>query len=788
MTEAVKQAWQTIDEYLTATRYAVRDPKTGKPLEKDFNHMIDDRILPKLRSLDSPLATPERLDELAAGLKSRHLIAATPFLMSFGNPYTRRPGFFSCYPLGWIEDSLESIESMRHKMRTIYMSGGGAGIDLSRLRPKGAPVDEGQGIASGPVGFLPDFDAVTGTTNQGGRRRGALLVQLDWNHPDIVDFVEAKKFNAKLNRFIQTLPPDERPAQGTNLSNMNISVNAFGDFWQHRELVRMIAANMWETGDPGLLFVDNMLKYSPLRAEDEPRFSNPCGEYLASAGSACNLITVNAARLARETFDEMTQAEDAPAWCDSPQWSEEFSRRFWQRLSKAAGLACFLGNLVLEFDEGYPLPEIREKTQALKPVGVGMSGFHTALLLAFRGRVDYGSEEAQNFARATQAYLTLGTLNVSAEMADLTGHVYENKSYWTGHLHELAETVSELAGDDEALTQIDILSDWVESEGGFYNCLTTSQAPTGSVSVFLRNIDTGIEPFFALALNRRVRDAEKGWVEFVLRPAELHDLFEKYPDFLARAEAQTALKLSPQEQLGMLAAFQYHCHTGVSKTINLPKDATVDDIENLIAESREKRLKGFTVYRDSSLDGIISAADQKGSSSSAADDLPQGLVPDVGGDREGRIFTAESANLTAHITITHDERKNIREVFVSAGDVGASINSIFTALGMIISVGLREVPSLFDRFVKVLCKVSMGERYIVRTKMCKTPIVGGSLPQVIGRLMLMRRDYLQNSVNGEALDAPTERGGYDLCPECHELSLRREGSCRKCDKCGFSTC
>ena len=781
MRSNIEQAWETIDKYLTATRYSVREPESGRPLENNYQDIVEGRLIPKLKSLESPIMSEEKMAELTDALKNRRLIPATPFLMSFGNPYTRRPGYFSCYPLGWVEDSLHDIEEIRQKMRTIYMSGGGAGIDISRLRPKGAPVDSGQGIASGPVGFLPDFDAVTGTTNQGGRRRGALLVQMDWNHPDIVDYVQAKNFNAKLNKFIQTLPPAERPVQGTNLSNMNISVNAFGEFWEQPELIGHIASNMWATGDPGLLFIDNMLKYSPLRAEDEPRFSNPCGEYLASAGSACNLITVNAARLAREVFNELTEEEGAPEWSNSPQWSDEFSRRFWNRLADTAALACFLGNLVLEFDEGYPLPEIRQKTQSIKPVGVGMSGFHSALLLAFRGGVDYGSSEANKFAKTTQAFLTLGTLKLSAELADQTGHVYENREYWPVHLRELSDTIAASPAGYEALTDIDILGDWVEARGGFYNCLTTSQAPTGSVSVFLRNIDTGIEPFYALAQNRRVRDSAKGWIDFVLEPVELADLFEKYPDFKDRAEAQTALKLSPRQQLNMLASFQYHCHTGVSKTINLPKDATVEDIESLIVESRDLRLKGFTVYRDTSLDGIISTAGQ--GQSSAPEQHIQ--ASDVGGDRDGCIFTAKSANLTAHITLTHDENKNIREVFVSAGDVGASINSIFTALGMIISVALREVPSLFDRFVKVLCKVCMGERFIVRTRMCETPIVAGSLPQLIGRLMMLRREYLKSGI---LTNAPAERGGYDLCPECQELSLRREGSCRKCDKCGFSSC
>jgi ribonucleoside-diphosphate reductase alpha chain len=279
-----------------------------------------------------------------------------------------------------------------------------------------------------------------------------------------------------------------------------------------------------------------------------------------------------------------------------------------------------------------------------------------------------------------------------------------------------------------------------------------------------------------------VRDSEKGWTEFTLEPMELSDLFQQFPDFRERAAAQTALKLSPREQLAMLAAFQRHCHTGVSKTINLPATATPEDIEELIIESRDLRLKGFTVYRDGSLEGVISAGGKE-----KAKESEEANMPDVGGDRESRTFTAKSHNLTAHITLTHDEQKNIREVFVSAGDVGASINSIFTALGMIISVALREVPGLFGPLVKVLNKVSMGDRFIVKTKMCQTPVIGNSLPQVIGRLMTLRREYLKNG-DTQLEEIPAERGAYDLCPECQELTLRREGSCRKCDRCGFSSC
>ena len=162
--------------------------------------------------------------------------------------------------------------------------------------------------------------------------------------------------------------------------------------------------------------------------------------------------------------------------------------------------------------------------------------------------------------------------------------------------------------DDLTKPIVDDLRNQVEEKGGFYNCLTTSQAPTGSVSNFLRNIDTGIEPFFALSVDRRVRDPKEGWITFTLKPAELEDLFQEDKGFLERAEAQTALKLPPIDQLNMLAAFQRHNHTGVSKTVNLPASVTVEEVKELILTSRDMRLKGFTIYSDSSLEGVLAVS------------------------------------------------------------------------------------------------------------------------------------------------------------------------------------
>jgi hypothetical protein len=170
--------------------------------------------------------------------------------------------------------------------------------------------------------------------------------------------------------------------------------------------------------------------------------------------------------------------------------------------------------------------------------------------------------------------------------------------------------------------------------------------------------------------------------------------------------------------------------------------------------------------------------------------MPKPDKLDITYEREAAIFRAKSSTLNAHITLAHDNLKNIREVFIAIGDVGADVNAIFTALGMIISISLRHDPSLFNDLVKTLCKVQMDQRFIIHTNMDSEPIVGNSLPQVLGLLMKRRQEYLKQ-------DKPIEPGlepivtygaAFDLCPDCQKLTLKRDGSCRKCTNYGYSSC
>jgi len=305
------------------------------------------------------------------------------------------------------------------------MKGGGVGIDISLLRPHGSLVDNGQGIASGPVTFLRLFDSVTGTTNQGGRRRGALLVQMYWKHRDIEDFITCKNIVGKLSAVIY--------GEGLGgkfdvpLQNMNISVVLDEEFFERirkgdvetENMLNMIVDGMWRSGDPGLLFRHNMEKYSPFNWEKYGEghrawFSNPCGEYLAPARTACNLVTVNVAKLAYDTLKELGKFGSGEETLLIGQEEEkEILNVFLNKIYQAGKIACLWGNVVLFCDEGYPCDEIRVKTQEVRPVGVGVTGLHSALLLLKDGNIEYGDDESCRLARLMQLSLCLGALDTS---------------------------------------------------------------------------------------------------------------------------------------------------------------------------------------------------------------------------------------------------------------------------------------------------------------------------------------------------------------------------------------
>jgi ribonucleoside-diphosphate reductase alpha chain len=397
------------------------------------------------------------------------------------------------------------------------------------------------------------------------------------------------------------------------------------------------------------------------------------------------------------------------------------------------------------------------------------------LLLAYDGHVRYGyDEEALEFAENTQVALTLGTLKFSADLVMWTEKVYKwDRDYLDMHLEELREVV--LGRGLPFEKEVNYVTVFGRKYGGFFHAVTTSQPPTGSVSMFARvGGDTGIEPMFEVWLKRRVRDFYTGeWKEVELVTEYLADKLED-KEFRKRVERQLAHEVKPLQQLEMLARFQKFVHTGISKTINCPKETTVEEIKELIEKSMQYRLKGFTVFRDGCREDTVYVKERR---EDKKDEVRE-EKKELGSVREGYVYEVKGT-VKAYITTSFDEEGNLREVFVNVGKAGTTLNSMFQAVGRIISVGLRHDASLAEKFIKTLKGIEMGEFYGCGELRAK------GLPDMIAKVMedaVTRKKGV--SVGGKE-DSKKIR---DLCPVCGELAVVREGNCMHCERCGFSTC
>lgn len=556
--EQALEEWRRFEAYLIRERYSVRDPVSGVPLEKNLAQVLD--------RISRQFTIPEVRDAILAG----RIITATPFLMNGGNPYTRRPGYYSCYPLGYVEDSNEAIFQMEHDLGLIFLHCGGGGIDVSRLRPRGALVDNGQGLASGPVSFAKGFSQLSARISQGGKRRGALMVQADWDIPDIREFVSFKA------------------EESGRYSGCNVSVNVTDErFWQDEGLLDFIASNIWKAGDPGLLFTQKSLDNTPVPRKHNPIFSNPCGEYLSTRETACNLLTVCLPRCFGKSLGDYLDAVFANA-----------------------RLAALAGNEILDLGGFPPLTRIREATLRFRPIGVGFTGLHHAMN---HHGVSYNDPEgAPRFTKATQLALMLGSMQGSLDYAKhcrKLGKELEVREWRLDYVEKISSAafafIEAHMDDPQAWNDKGVrIFDRVRQLGGLYNSVTTSQPPTGSTSQLMKVACTGIEPYYSLVQERRVWNADSTWEEFTLVPLELCRVA---PTTVAWVEEQTAYHVSPLQQILVIEACQSFNHTAVSKTINLPAGATVADIRELLFLARDSSLKGVTIFRDSSMPGVLRA-------------------------------------------------------------------------------------------------------------------------------------------------------------------------------------
>ncbi|UCD73573.1 MAG: vitamin B12-dependent ribonucleotide reductase, partial [Candidatus Bathyarchaeota archaeon] len=494
------------------------------------------------------------------GLMTRlYFLPNSPTLMNAGTDLGQLSACF-VLPVG---DSMEEIfDAVRH-MALIHKSGGGTGFSFSNLRPQGDVVKSTKGVASGPISFMRVFDVATEVIKQGGKRRGANMGILAVDHPDIMSFITAK-------------------SRGDTLTNFNISVAATDSFMgsvgenaeyslinprtgkpvrevSAREIFNMIATSAWATGDPGLVFIDEINRHNPIPKLGRIECTNPCGEQPLLPYESCNLGSINLSKMVEKSEIE------------------------WGRLKLVTREAVHFLDNVIDTNK-FPLKETEIITKANRKIGLGVMGFADTLL---KLGIPYDSSEALNTAEEIMKFISKEARQKSAELGEERGSFPNFKK-----------------------------SIWYEEEGYQHmrNATHTTIAPTGTISI-IAGTSSGIEPLFAISFVRNVLngtqllETNSVFEEFAKREgiysgeltmeiAKKGTLvgMDSIPDTMKQLFV-TALDISPEWHVRMQAAFQKYVDNAVSKTVNLPHNATTEDIRRVFMLAYREKCKGITIYR-----------------------------------------------------------------------------------------------------------------------------------------------------------------------------------------------
>jgi len=507
-------------------------------------------------------AVAEAEQRFGAMMRGLEFLPNSPTLMNAGTPGGQ---LAACFVLP-IVDSIGGIFSTLGEMARIHQTGGGTGFDFSRLRPRGDLVRSTGGHASGPISFLGIFDKTTEVIVQGGRRRGANMGILRCDHPDIVDFVEAKLLPGALVNFNLSVGVTERFMRAVKADRQFTLVNprtgGSAGRIQARELFDRIARAAWRTGDPGLVFLDQINKHNPTALLGAIEATNPCGEVPLLPYESCVLASINLGRMVKATKGR---------GCDVD-WLKLRDSIYW-------GIR-FLDD-VLDTTQ-FPLEAIARETLANRKIGLGVMGFADML---FRLGISYNSPRAVVFARKLMRFVHAESLAASEQLAAVRGP-FPNFAR----------------------------SSHAARERPLRHATVNTIAPTGTISI-IAGASSGIEPVFAISFTREVLSGTRlsetnPWFEKVARERGFYsdDLLAEVAKHRSlrgvkgipsdvKALFSTAFDVAPQQHLAIQAAFQKYTDNAVSKTINLPAEASVDEVRDIFLLAYRLKCKGITIYR-----------------------------------------------------------------------------------------------------------------------------------------------------------------------------------------------
>lgn len=678
----------------------------------------------------------------------------SPTLMNAGKPLGQLAACF-VLPVG---DSMEDIFTAIKNAALIHKSGGGTGFSFSSLRPKNEMVRSTGGVASGPVSFMKVFNAATEAIKQGGTRRGANMGVLRVDHPDILEFIHAKRELGELTNFNLSvgLTSEFMFALEKDLDYELIFNGKVYDKISAGTVFDQIVASAWENGEPGIVFLDRLNEHNPTPSLGNIEATNPCGEQPLLGFEACNLGSINLANM----VDQSSSID-------------------WIKLDETIKWSIrFLDN-VIEVSK-YPIQEIEAMVKGNRKIGLGIMGWADLL---FKLGIPYDSKEAIDLAETVMSFIQEKSHSYSRELAKERGS-FPN------------------------------IKESIFSNGEMRNATCTTIAPTGTISM-IAGTSSGIEPVFSLAYIKNVLDGEslievnpvfENYLDNVNmdnRQEILESIYasgsikgmDEFSDELKQVFV-TALDISPEYHIRMQAAFQKYCDNGVSKTVNFPYGATMDHIRQAYVLAYKLGCKGLTVYRTGS------RSEEALSIGNKEKEIEQKIYPRKRPKQTvGVTDQVETGCGKIYITVNSDE-KGLIETFITTGSSGGC--SGFTeGVSRLISLALRAniaPDAIIDQLTSVSCP------NFIRRKAIDKSIVGKSCPDIIGRILTEQltsgrgahEAFLAsfgNAIEEQSASLDTMNGDADseemflrrgICPECKQKLQFAEG-CLNCH-CGYSKC
>ena len=659
----------------------------------------------------------------------------SPTLMNAGRSLGQ---LSACFVLP-LEDSMDSIFETVKNTALIHKSGGGTGFSFSRIRPKSDIVRSTKGVSSGPISFMGVFDAATETIKQGGTRRGANMAILRVDHPDIIDFITSKKEHDRLNNFniSVALTEDFMTALRENDSYplINPRTKQIAKHLKARDVFDQITQLAWQNGDPGVVFIDKINADNPTPHVGEIESTNPCGEQPLLPYESCNLGSINLVKFFKDGEID------------------------YEHLREVVQTAVhFLDNVIDQ--NKYPIEPIAKMTRANRKIGLGVMGFADLL---FKMNIPYNSDIACHLAEKLMDFINTEAQKKSMDLAKTRGAFPNYKgSTW----------------DKPGANPV-------------RNATVTTIAPTGTISI-IASCSSGVEPLFALCFVRNVMDDNKlmeihpyfeqiarkhdfyseGLMAKIADNGTVHGLNE-VPDEFQKIFV-SAHDITPEAHVKMQAAFQKFTDNAVSKTVNFPNTASVDDIRKAYMMAYEQNCKGITIYRDGSRDVQVLTRGSKSTNKEETATEPVEVFRDVKKSRPkvliGKSYKMETGCGTLYVNINADKSKPF-ELFNHMGKAGGCAASQSEAIGRLVSLAFRggiDPREITQQLRGISCyrPHGFGPNKIL------------SCADAIGRAVNLFLDMNEAS-------RPELAGG--ACPECGG-PMEPEGGCAVCHACGFSEC